>query len=242
VRVRVEHWDAWAPGLRTADEWLAWSLDPTAEKKLETIQSTRIHAKLRRRSSHLAKMAIEVVEPSFVDSIDYTIFASQHGDVGCSLRLLKDIAEQETLSPTQFVQSVHNAPLGLFSIVYQLQENMTSLAAGDKTFAMAMLEAYTWLALNKHKRVLMVIFDEYIPKDYKALQVQSDYQYALALTLTHPAMDAPGIDVPVYEKSKQEYPDLPEALAFLAGFLQEHKTLRSLIPGECLEQEAAHVA
>ena len=41
---------------------------------------------------------------------------------------------------------------------------MTSIAAGDNTFLMAMVEAITWMQLNPGKNVLLVMFDEHIPE------------------------------------------------------------------------------
>ena len=179
VNMVLENWCAWAPGLISEADWQAWSQCAVAPKESAKITSTKIAPMLRRRCSHLTKMAIEVADSAMIGSIDYAVFCSQHGDVDCSLHLLKDIARQQDLSPMKFVQSVHNASAGLLSIMHQLQHNMTSIAAGEDTFAMGMLEAWIWLSAHDNSRVLLVMFDEHIPADYASLNVASDYQYAL---------------------------------------------------------------
>jgi hypothetical protein len=86
----------------------------------------------RRRIDRLGRMAIQTAywcQHAEAAGIPF-LFASRHGDVACSVELLESLSRQETLSPTSFGLSVHNAIAALYSIVRGERGNYLALAAG----------------------------------------------------------------------------------------------------------------
>jgi len=69
------------------------------------------------------------------------VFGSAEGDGVVLLRLLSALREHQPVSPTQFHNSVHNAPTGYWSIGLASQAATTALAAGEDTVAVALVEA-----------------------------------------------------------------------------------------------------
>ena len=88
-----------------------------------------------------------------------SVFASAHGDLTIVDYLCATLAEDPTLlSPTRFHHSVHNAAAGYWSIATPSVGPSTSLAAGDESFALGLLEAATQV-VAEDRPVLLVVFD-----------------------------------------------------------------------------------
>lgn len=230
----VIDWAAWAPGLTKKEDWLSWSENPVIPSGSAEIKPASIPAGIRRRCSHLSKMALEVSNQILMShSVDYAVFCSQHGELKRTVGLLREIADKEILSPMSFAQSVHNIAAGLFSVIHKLQQNMTSIAAGDSTFLMGMVEAATWLKLNPDKVVLLTMFDQHIPDEYESLNIQSNYEYAVSLLLTNSLSSTPAISLTLdYNKKHNIKKTLPLALEFLAWLLQSQEQELTQSAGE----------
>jgi len=69
------------------------------------------------------------------------VFGSADGDGAVLLKLLRALREREPLSPTQFHNSVHNAPAGYWSIGLSSTAATTAIAAGADTPEVALAEA-----------------------------------------------------------------------------------------------------
>ena len=176
-------------------------------------------------------MALETASEITASHIpDYTIFAARHGELGCAVRLLKDIATGTPLSPMYFVQSVHNTAAGLFTISHRLTHNVTAMAAGARTFSAAILEMLSWLGSNPDQKVLVVWYDDYIPEAYAPLQIPGSHRYALAILFSSarpPSGSTQQQTITIHydddihgEPSAQPSPaQLPEPLGFLAWLL-----------------------
>lgn len=223
----VKNWVAWAPGLPSKKDWLAWSQKPSAPIGTDKIEAASIPSMLKRRCSHLSKMALEVSSQAIQNhTIDYAVFCAQHGEINSTVHLLKEISEKTVLSPTNFSQSVHNTAAGLFSMIHKLQENMTSIAAGNETFLMGMIEAITWLKLNPEKTVLLTMFDEVLPDEYQSLNVQNNYTYAISMVLTNQCLNTRSISLSFNTlNTDNKVKHLPQALEFLAWFLRPTKEI-----------------
>ena len=221
----VINWFAWSPNLISKEDWLAWSKNPIAPSGNSKIATTTVPSTLKRRCSHFNKMALEVSNQSTKKNpIDYAVFCSQHGDLNQTIKLLEELCDKTPLSPTRFSQSLHNASTGLFSIINKLQENMNSLAAGENTFLVGMLEIITWLKLNPNKTALLTMSDEYIPEEYQSLNIKNNNEYAIALLLRNPPLNQKTISLTLEnccEKTSNK--NLPQALEFLAWLLQPIK-------------------
>ena len=68
------------------------------------------------------------------------IFASQYGDIERVLKLIQQRKEEGEISPTGFSFSVHNATIGLFSLLNSIKTSYNSISAGENTLAYGVLE------------------------------------------------------------------------------------------------------
>lgn len=176
---------AWAPNLVTEPDWRAWALGERAAASDGSPAASAVPAMVRRRLTRWGRLALQVAS-ELVDDLDPqapVIFSSRHGDTERTQQLLTDLAHAEPLSPTAFSLSVHNAPLGLFTIVQQITAPSLALAAGKETLAQAWLEAATWLAQGA-SQVLLVHADEPLAGFYQADADEQELPQALALLLT----------------------------------------------------------
>ena len=220
----LRHFCGVAPGLNSVDEWQKWHVYKKDLPNSGDIAITHLPSNLKRRSSLGVKQALEVAfaclsQSREVLAVDYTVFASQHGEVNRVQSLLKQITQNELLSPMDFSQSVHNTASGLLSLAQGIKTNINSIAAGKDTFLMAFIEALTYLKLNLNSQVLLVVYDEPLAECYKAYACQYDQQYACAFILDNYAQTAENglsctleLTQCVQEKTAQ----FPPALIFLA--------------------------
>jgi hypothetical protein len=118
----------------------------------------------RRRLSALIKLALEVAHVASAKAdadpaVTASVFASSLGDGGITHRLCAAFTLPERpVSPTQFHNSVHNAPAGYWSIATHGHAASTSVAGGEGTFATALIEA-TVQSRQTHRPVLLVAYD-----------------------------------------------------------------------------------
>jgi hypothetical protein len=91
-----------------------------------------------------------------------SIFASSFGEMETTLKLLDQMDEEPRLSPIRFQASVHNTASGLISLEKGNRAFTTALAAGEATFAMALLEAQTWLSCHGGQ-ILVLVAEEELP-------------------------------------------------------------------------------
>jgi hypothetical protein len=127
----------------------------------------RLPPRLRRRASLLINMVAEVSAQATVQAgASLTtlplVVGSAFGELATTMDLLRDLEGDGVLSPTQFQSSVHNSAVGYLSIAHENRVASTSLAAGDDTLGVVLLEALTLLAL-RGGRVLAVVADEALP-------------------------------------------------------------------------------
>ncbi|WP_413282779.1 beta-ketoacyl synthase chain length factor [Vibrio sp. MA40-2] len=157
-----------------------------------------------RRSSNLTKQVLSFSDFIFATDPGYLVFATQHGELQRTLKLLYSVAEQTELSPTQFAQSVHSTAPGLLTIANEKQVPFTTICAGDETFCMAMIEAIAHLRNNHQSEVCVIFADDKVPDDLIDGIDDTD-QYSLAVKLR---CDGPY----TVEISKNEVKDVAERL------------------------------
>ncbi len=140
---------------------------------------------LRRRLTRWGRMALETACAcaADVDSTTPVLFSSRHGDTQRTFSLLQDLAAEEPLSPTAFSLSVHNASLGIYTIVQQALGPSLALAAGKESLAHAMLEAYTLLN-DGADQVLLVHTDDLLAEFYQPYADEQDMPLSVALLLS----------------------------------------------------------
>jgi hypothetical protein len=180
---------AWAPGVETQDDWLAWANGDRAITGDHDPAVKLMAPMLRRRAGFLGKMALEVAYQSLGNERDLpTVFCSRHGEVARSVNLLMEIAKAEPLSPTSFGLSVHNATAGLFSIARNDHTNSIALAAGQSSVEHAAIEACGLLA-DGEPRVMLVVYDGPLPAVYGAFQDCHEQPFAWAWLMQPPTDD-----------------------------------------------------
>jgi len=177
---------AWSGDLTTAQDWQAYS---QGDKKLsdsnELPSLKQIPAMQRRRLSPFAKLALHCALTAADECLTTvpSVFASRHGDLVKTSKLISDVAAQEMLSPTQFGLSVHNAVGGLFSIYTGNKAPLTAVSAGEDTFFTALLDALAKLKANNYSQILLVYTETLVPQMYQQYIAQDEVSIACALLL-----------------------------------------------------------
>lgn len=126
----------------------------------------------RRRSTPLIRLAFRSAEQAVAGSGRdpaelATVFASSGGDTGVVNRTSSALArEPRIISPTDFHNSVHNAPAGYWAIATGARGCSTSLAARDASFAAGLLGASA--LLSEGADVLLVVYDQPHPEPLHA--------------------------------------------------------------------------
>lgn len=183
--VYVSHCLAWAPGLSTDAEWCAWAAGRATAAAEGVPAANAVPPMLRRRLTPWGRLALEVAS-GLAEQLHPeapVIFSSRHGDTERSLALLQDLALGEPLSPNAFSLSVHNASLGLFTILRQIRSPSLALAAGKETFAEAWVEALTWLDQGA-PQVLLVHADQPLSGFHAEDVDEEDFPHGIALLLS----------------------------------------------------------
>jgi hypothetical protein len=145
------------------------------------------------------------------------VFASRHGELARSAKLIEEIVAGEEASPMAFSQSVHNTAAGLATIATKKPIPLTSIAAGENTFQSAMVEAWAYLENHPDHKVLLVDFDEPLPNVYEQYENQTYQGYALGLVLSKG-------DEYSFSKSTSTTdaePKQPQGLEFIRYFLSD---------------------
>ena len=184
INFNIAAWRAWAPGLDSVADWQAWSQQP---RLLDTSDSAPdvsfLPAMQRRRLSRLARMAFSVGWP-LAEGLEALplVFVSRHGETPRTFDILSDLGAGQPLSPTQFSLSVHNAVIGLWSIMRGETSEMTALAAAGDGLEHGLIEACALLNEGA-PAVLLVITEEQPPEAYARWIDDVPFPYAVGLLL-----------------------------------------------------------
>lgn len=160
-----------------------------------------IPAMQRRRLSSIAKLALNsAIECLNNQSVDYIVWCSQYGDENKTYKILQDVLQDLTPSPTQFSTSVHNAIAGLYSILCQDATPSTSLCA---TWTEALIEAYAYLKIHaKTGKALVVYYDEPLPDVYREYQPFDGFALAAVIDLSQPNLN---LDLSLIQNPQYKY-------------------------------------
>ena len=148
-----------------------------------------IPAMQRRRLSSLAKIALNnVIKTKQNCAINYIVWVSQYGEEDKTLKILNDVLQDQTPSPTQFSTSVHNAISGLYSILCRDNTPATSLAGSWND---ALIEAYAWLRTSPQSaaQVMLVYYEAPLPEVYKESQVFDSFSLSAVVGLAQPNLE-----------------------------------------------------
>ncbi|MFG0634347.1 beta-ketoacyl synthase chain length factor [Pseudomonas sp. xss_2] len=222
----ISQWRAWAPGLQTLADWQAWA--DGADLPADDGQAPDVGflpAMQRRRLSYLARMAFAVGWP-LAEGIEALplVYVSRHGETPRTFALLSELAERQPLSPTQFSLSVHNAVIGLWSILRGETSEMTALAAAGDGFEQGVIEA-AGLLHEGAPAVLLIVAEEQPPVAYRPWIDDVPCAYAVALLLTPGTQWQLTLGQAVSGQAAPGPAPLPHALSWLRALLSEQTRL-----------------
>ena len=141
----------------------------------------------RRRSSPTVRLAIAVAEQALRQTAlapqDMAMVFSSYEAAGViTHQLCEVLAGTREVSPTQFHNSVHNAPSGYYSIAMNAQRAATSVCRGEWSFAAGLLNAAAQ-AVSDQMPVLYVCYDSPLPSPMcEVMPVVEATAIALVLT------------------------------------------------------------
>jgi hypothetical protein len=185
ITFNIAQWRAWAPGLVSADDWLRWSHAPQSLACDDAAPDVSfLPAMQRRRLGRLARMAFSVGWPLAEGREPLPlVFVCRHGETPRTFDILSELATGQPLSPTQFSLSVHNAVIGLWSILRGSTAEMTALAAAGDGLEQGVLEAASLLAEGM-PAVLLIVAEELPATAYSSWISDVPFPYAVGLLLT----------------------------------------------------------
>ncbi|MEW5287770.1 beta-ketoacyl synthase chain length factor [Erwinia papayae] len=216
-------WQASAPGLAGLADWQQWATkSPAIDETLPLAKAQHLPMMTARRLSSGSRAAVEcglaLIKRQPVDAV---VFTSRHGELERNLRILTSLAKEESLSPTDFAMSVHNAAVGSLTIAAALPLVSTSLAAGADSFQQGLLEVAT-LHSAGYQQVLLVDFDGAIPPFYQHYLPEGALHspYAVALLLRQ-GTDCRCQAIPSEDQTSDV---LPQSLLFLHAWLRRERS------------------
>lgn len=136
-----------------------WQVAPLPKIVVEMLPANE-----RRRTTPLIKLALHVAKLALDDAgvkPDQlaSVFASSDGDLEIVHKLCEAlVGEVKAVSPTQFHNSVHNAPSGYWAIAARSHAPSTSISAADASFAAGLMESMIQVTTTQ-KDVLLVAYD-----------------------------------------------------------------------------------
>lgn len=180
----------------TLDHWCLWQSAPTSGQGCwpggeilpyndGSADVSFLPVMQRRRLSPLARAVCAVVWRSRQLGAEMpTVFFSSHGESQYYFEMLEDMAADEPVSPTRFSLCVHNAIAGLSSIYAESFLPYVCLAGGSEGMFAAFLEAAGMLL--EAPQVLVVWYEQPLPKVYQPYLATPDITWALAMILSKP--------------------------------------------------------
>ena len=167
LRARVLGFGLWMPGFPDPASWLSGQPVAGADIPSASGPNAAAQAKMRRRSSLLVNMVADVAtQASEQAGVPLSrlriVVGSAFGELATLVEMLDERERDGLLSPLRFQNSVHNSAAGHLSIAHRNKTPAMSLAAGNDTVAMVLLEAMTLLALGGDE-VLAIVGDEPLP-------------------------------------------------------------------------------
>ncbi|WP_455199413.1 beta-ketoacyl synthase chain length factor [Kaarinaea lacus] len=150
----------------------------------------------RRRTTNTIKLALCAGEqatrsPGIDISKISSVFASSNGDLDIIDRICNDLLlPDRPISPTQFHNSVHNAPAGYWAIASHSQRPSNSISAGHYSFAVGLVEAMTIAGIEK-ETTLLVAYDHPTTEPLTSL-AETRIPFACGLLLSTDPDTVPG--------------------------------------------------
>ena len=170
-------------------EWKASDDCPKPDVSFIPMMERRRLSLVERAALHVAWKVFDVSETGDgalnppADSVP-VVFASRWGEIGTTLKLMRQMHSDGEMSPAAFSASVHNAAPGAWSLFTGNRSPYTAIAARERTFEMGLLEAESQLASGCCDAVLYVYAEESTPAYYTSAFPERARAHATALLLT----------------------------------------------------------
>jgi len=173
-------WQDAIPALCSESGYLSAALTP--------FTPTVLPANEQRRATATVRIAFRVAEEAVNSSGQSpaalaTVFASSDADMMVSHKICSALAQSQRLvSPTDFHNSVHNAPSGYWHIGAHSQLPSSAVAGHDQSFAVGLLEAITQVHIERQP-TLLVCYDVPAPEPLLASRPLGN-PFAVAMLLS----------------------------------------------------------
>jgi hypothetical protein len=219
LKFSLDAWSAWSPELTRLSDWQAWALARPFQAESGQPDISSVPAMQRRRMSSLSKMAFATAIScsAGLPVKPYCVFASRHGELARTVKIIENIVQLADVSPTDFSLSVFNTALGLYSIFTDNKAPSTMVVGGEDTFGSALIEAKTYLGRFPAQPVLLVYFDEPLPEPLSAMEDRPGSAFSIALLLS--AKDEPNVEVSFTHNSGRVSDGRHPGLEFLRFYL-----------------------
>ena len=168
-------------------EWQATEESPKPDVSFMSMMVRRRLSMVERAALHVAW---KVFEGTGADGSPIppagevpVVFASRWGEIGTTLKLMRQMHQEGEMSPAAFSSSVHNAAPGAWSLFTKNTAPYTAIAARERTYEMGLLEAEAQLAAGPYRTVLYVYAEESTPVYYHTAFGAPETARATALLL-----------------------------------------------------------
>ncbi|MEQ5776991.1 beta-ketoacyl synthase chain length factor [Thalassospira sp. NFXS8] len=171
-----------------------------------------------------AEVLGRVLEGASTDDVRNTrvVFASRHGNIERTLKLLGQIAREEIPSPADFSMSVHNALVGVASINWAITQSHSAISAGNDSFVAALTEALSQLSDDPHSPVAIVYIDLALPDVYAQNDPEGTRGTAFAMIMTSPLANTATTPAPGAAFCFEPRPVAPDEVAPQPPFARTH--------------------
>lgn len=165
---------------------------------------------MRRKLDPIGKAGLYTLYNSYIEGIEQNlVFASCYGDVERVLKLIEQRKAEGEISPTGFSFSVHNATVGLFSLLNKIKSSYNSISAGKNTLNYGILEA---ILTSKDNPTLFCYAESY--KELKSVSFSCSQN-----ALTENAFE---VEIEIKKQEKESFDD--DFIKFLNGEIKEYCT------------------
>lgn len=180
----------------------------------------------RRRMSPFVKMMLHTAHQVTHTNKKYAhlpvVFSSRHGDFSKTSTLLAELGKQELLSPKDFGLSVHNAAVGMYSIITGNHQPMSAIAAGKESFPCALIESYIKLIELNQTDILLIHTDESLPAPYTQFIDERQITHSIAVVISLVEKDEPHFSLIKQETCLHNELSLPLSLDFADAMFNKH--------------------
>ncbi|WP_416306510.1 beta-ketoacyl synthase chain length factor [Neptunicella sp. SCSIO 80796] len=228
MKMHIVQWSAWINGIDSVEGLTDWAVEPTDTPADFNLPVPDYVPKInRRRLSPLAKIVLSQVACLDNFHLYPSVFCTRHGDLPKTVELIADVVRGESLSPTQFALSVHNAVSGQFGIFAHNVQASTLISAGRDSFHLGLIDAITRLEQSEAEHMLYVYADMPLPEPYQGFADEMQFAHCIALKLAKDT-SAAGDSMTMHQKQLAQTAitgmALPHSLQFLRQFVSRQRS------------------